>query len=319
MQEVTVISRDPRRFADLIGEDRASALADVAGQQAVSLLAGRAVININSTAAGGGVAEMLHVLLGYVRGIGVDGRWLVIEGNPAFFELTKRIHNHLYGGVGDGGPLGADEHQAYAEVMHTEFAELAASAQPGDLVVLHDPQTAGLAEHFKTLGCQVAWRCHVGIDEHNANSTKAWDFLRPYLDGHVDHYVFTDARFPPPWVPAEATTVVWPSIDPFAPKNQEMSPETVEAILTHVGIIAGRRGDTTFERGDGSVGRVERYCDIVRTGRRAGPRRANARPGVALGRHEGHGRRHGGLLGVRRLGTQRRTRPGRSRRVGGCR
>ena len=271
MQEVTVTARDPHRFAELIGDERASALADIAGRQAAELLAGRAVININSTAAGGGVAEMLHVLLGYVRGVGVDARWLVIDGNPAFFELTKRIHNHLYGGVGDGGPLGADEHAAYEAVMHAEFAELAASAQPGDLVILHDPQTAGLARHFQTMGCHVAWRCHVGIDEQNDNSTAAWDFLRPYLDGHVDHYIFTDARFPPPWIAPEHTTIVWPSIDPFAAKNQEMSPETVEAILTHVGIIAGRPGDTTFGRSDGSVGRVERYCDVFRTGGPAAP------------------------------------------------
>lgn len=271
MEEVTIIARDPRRFASLIGQERASALADIAGEQAAELLAGRAVLNINSTAAGGGVAEMLHVLLGYVRGVGVDARWLVIDGDPAFFELTKRIHNHLYGGVGDGGPLGADEQALYDEVLHAEFAELAASARPGDLVILHDPQTAGLARRFAAMGCRVAWRCHVGIDEQNANSTKAWDFLRPHLDGHVDHYIFTDARFPPPWIPEERTTIVWPSIDPFAAKNHPMSPETIEAILTHVGIIAGRPGDTTFERSDGSAGRVERYCDVFRTGGPAAP------------------------------------------------
>ena len=60
-------------------------------------LAGRAVINVNSTAIGGGVAEMLQTLLAYARGAGVEARWLVIEGDPAFFAITKRIHNWLYG------------------------------------------------------------------------------------------------------------------------------------------------------------------------------------------------------------------------------
>ena len=53
------------------------------------------VWNINSAAAGGGVAEMLNVLLAYVRGFGIDSRWLVIEGDTAFFQVTKRLHNRL--------------------------------------------------------------------------------------------------------------------------------------------------------------------------------------------------------------------------------
>ncbi len=141
----------------------------------------------------------------------------------------------------------------------------------GDIVILHDPQTAGLAKSAKELGCHVVWRCHVGIEEQNEHSRLGWEFLRPYLEPFVDHYVFTDPRFPPDWVPEDRYTTIWPSIDPFSPKNQDMSPETVEAILTHVGVIAGRRGDTGFLRSDGSPGRVERMCDIVRTGPPSGP------------------------------------------------
>ncbi len=266
MQEVTIRSRNPFRFSGLIGQERSDALTVTAAGEAVSKLEGRCVININSTAAGGGVAEMLHVLLGYVRAMGIDARWLVIDGNEPFFELTKRIHNHLYGGIGDGGPLGETQHRIYQAALEPDQHELAATAKPGDIVILHDPQTAGLAEHAKSLGCRVAWRCHVGIDAPNDHSRLGWDFLRPYLEPFVDHYVFTDARFPPSWISPEHCSIIWPSIDPFAPKNQDMSPETVEAILTHTGIITGRRGDTTFERVDGSPGRVERYCDIFRTG-----------------------------------------------------
>ncbi len=265
MQEVTITARDPRRFAAVIGEERTDALLEVADTASV-FLKGRSVINVNSTAAGGGVAEMLHVLLGYTRGIGVDTRWLVIDGNPSFFELTKRIHNHLYGGPGDGGPLDAAEHDIYRTTLEPNADELAAAVRPGDIVVLHDPQAAGLAEHATRLGCHVVWRCHVGIDEQNDNSEQAWDFLRPYLEPFVDHYVFTDRKFPPPWVPADRYTTIWPSIDPFAPKNQDLSDEQVEAILTHVGIVAGRSGDTSFVRTDGTPGRVERFCDVFRTG-----------------------------------------------------
>ena len=266
MEHVEVRTRDPRSFAEIVGAERADELTLRTGAAALERLHGRCVVNVNSTAAGGGVAEMLHVLLGYVRGIGIDTRWLVIEGRPDFFDVTKRLHNHLYGGTGDGGPLGPREHEIYETTLAPERDALAAHVRKGDIVILHDPQPAGLAEHAHRLGCHVVWRCHVGIDEQNVNSRIGWEFLRPYLEPFVDHYVFTDRRFPPDWVPEDRYTTIWPSIDPFAPKNQDMSPETVEAILTHVGLIAGRHGDTTFTRTDGSPGRIERMCDIVRTG-----------------------------------------------------
>ena len=266
METVQVRNRDPQSFAEVVGPRRADDLALVAGAEALDRLQGRTVVNINSTAAGGGVAEMLHVLLGYVSGIGIDNTWLVIQGRPDFFDVTKRVHNHLYGGSGDGGPLGPSEHEIYEATLAPECDALTSHVRPGDIIVLHDPQTAGLAERAKQLGCHIVWRCHVGIDEQNEQSRLGWDFLRPYLEPFVDHYVFTDPRFLPEWVPADRSTTIWPSIDPFAPKNQDLTPETVDAILTHVGLIAGREGDTAFTRTDGSPGRVERMCDIVRTG-----------------------------------------------------
>lgn len=266
MELVAVTALDPFRFASIAGGDRAEHLAAAADTLAIDQLRGRRVVNVNSTAAGGGVAEMLHVLLGYIRGLGIDGQWLVIEGNPEFFEVTKRLHNHLYGAEGDGGPLGDGQHEIYQAVLRTERDALAVHVEPGDIVVLHDPQTAGLAEAAKRLGCKVVWRCHVGVDQQNERSRLGWEFLRPYLDGFVDEYVFSDRRFPPDWVRADQLSIIWPSIDPFAPKNQELDDATIEAILAHVGLIAGRDGDTVFTRTDGSPGRVERMCDIVRTG-----------------------------------------------------
>jgi len=266
VEQVPVSVRDPGRLASIIGDDRTRRFVNDAAGGALERLHGRSVININSTAAGGGVAEMLHVLLGYIRGLGIDARWLVIGGDAPFFEVTKRLHNHLYGGAGDGGPLDEAAHETYCRTLRQEFDALAASARAGDVVVLHDPQTAGLAEHARAMGCKVVWRCHVGIDLPNEASRAGWDFLRRYLDGHVDHYVFTDRRFPPEWVPADRLSIIWPSIDPFAPKNQDLDDATVEAILTHTGLIAGRRGETVFERADGTPGRVESMCDIVRTG-----------------------------------------------------
>ena len=266
METVSIVTRDPFQFSSVIGEERTELLAVDAAASALERLQGRSIVNVNSTAAGGGVAEMLHVLLGYIRGMGVNANWLVIDGNPEFFEVTKRLHNHLYGSVGDGGGLGEEAHEIYERTLRRERDELAVNAREGDIVLLHDPQTAGLAEHAQRIGCKVVWRCHVGLDEQNEHSTVGWEFLRRYLDGFVDHYVFSHRRFPPDWVPADRLSIICPSIDPFAPKNQELDDATVEAILTHVGLIAGRPGDTVFERTDGSPGRVERMCDVIRTG-----------------------------------------------------
>ena len=117
-----------------------------------TLLDGRRVVNVNSTATGGGVAELLQTLLAYVRGVGIDARWVVIDGDPEFFGITKRIHNHLYGSTGDGGPLGANEHASYERSMQRNAGELLSYVHPGDIVILHDPQTAGLTHAVRTAG-----------------------------------------------------------------------------------------------------------------------------------------------------------------------
>ncbi|MDH3682132.1 MAG: glycosyltransferase [Acidimicrobiia bacterium] len=265
MHEVTIRAGDPLRLGEVIGPERVEDLVE-AGLRASELLTGRSVVNVNSTATGGGVAEMLSTMLGYVRGTGVDARWVVIDGSPAFFSLTKRIHNHLYGSPGDGGHLGPGEHDLYRTTLTAEGEALATKTEAGDVVVLHDPQTAGLAEQATRLGCTVVWRCHVGRDSTDVHTERAWAFLRPYLEPFVDHYVFTSATFPPSWVPSDQCSIVWPSIDPLSPKNQPLTDEQVEAILTHVGIVAGRQGDRTFTRTDGTPSRVERYCDVFRTG-----------------------------------------------------
>src|SRR5262245_9655297 len=96
------------RLTALLTPERALRLRDVA-ERARPMLAERVVWNINSTAQGGGVAEMLQTLLAYGRGAGVDTRWLVLDGDEQFFAITKRLHNVLHGDPGDGGPLGAAE------------------------------------------------------------------------------------------------------------------------------------------------------------------------------------------------------------------
>src|SRR5947208_2385860 len=105
-------------------------------ESARKLLTGRVVWNINSTAVGGGVAEMLQSLLAYVRGAGIDARWVVIRGDETFFRVTKRLHNFLHGDAGDGEALGAAEKEAYRATNDRHARKLAAVIRREGVVIL---------------------------------------------------------------------------------------------------------------------------------------------------------------------------------------
>jgi trehalose synthase len=266
LQEVDVQPLDPGRLEELIGPARAARFESNA-TAARLVLEGRRVVNVNSTASGGGVAELLQTLLAYVRGVKIDARWLVIEGDPEFFEITKRIHNHLYGSSGDGGPLGADEHRRYEQTLRQNAEELLAYLRPGDIVMLHDPQTAGLTHAVRSSAARVVWRCHVGRDSPNEQTIRGWDFLRAYIED-VDAYVFTRAEFAPGWIDQERVHVITPSIDPFCPKNEELSPDAARAILQQVGLLSGiaDASAATFSNLNGAPRRVNRAVDVLQTG-----------------------------------------------------
>jgi len=266
MREVAVQAIDAARLEPLIGAARMTEYLAEA-ERARALFAGRSVVSVNSTAAGGGVAELLQSLLAYARGAGVDARWLVIEGDPAFFAITKRIHNWVYGTPGDGGPLGAAERRHYEDVAARNAQELRALVRPGDVVLLHDPQPAGLAPALRDLGVTVVWRCHIGCDVANAWTERAWAFLRRYVED-VDGIVVSHDGFAPPWADPAQVHVIPPSIDPFSAKNQEMDAEQVRAALVYVGVLAGEVDGphVPFTRRDGSPGRINRHADVLQTG-----------------------------------------------------
>lgn len=267
MQEVRLAPRSPDELASVLDVERVQRLTGPEATAMRDALKGRSVINVNSTPVGGGVAEMLQVLLPLARGLGVDARWLVIDGDEDFFATTKRVHHQLHGSPGDGQGLTPDDADHYRRVMQRNWEDLSATVVPGDMVVLHDPQTAGLAEHLSALGVPVVWRCHVGIDGVNECTDEAWSFLRQFLDGYVDGYVFTRREYAPSWIDPDLLSVIRPSIDPLAPKNADLSPKSARDILAYVGILDGSRPDPVpFIRSDGTPGRVERFADISRTG-----------------------------------------------------
>lgn len=207
---------------------------------------------------------MLLPLLGYASRLGIDARWLVVQGTPRFFSVTKRLHNALHGSAGDGGSLCGPEAEMYEQVLARAASELRSTIQPGEPVILHDPQTAGLAETLHNLGAVVIWRCHVGTEEQNEYTEAAWAFLRRYLESYVDHYVFTREVYAPGWIDRGILTVIPPSIDPISPKNILRDDDEISSLLLGTGIAVdgARPAHPEFRRADGSISPVTVRIDL---------------------------------------------------------
>jgi len=232
------------------------------------LLDTRTFWNVNSTAFGGGVAEMLRSLLGYARGGGLDVRWAVIEGNPEFFAITKRLHNRLHGHSGDGGPLGEADRAVYERCCSANAELMAERLRPGDVLLLHDPQTAGMIPRLLETGVPVMWRSHVGIDPPNELTREAWRFLIPYVEpAHA--YVFSQTAYMWEGLDPGKLKVIPPSIDAFSPKNHGMAFTSVIAVLRAAGLAGDRHHDhprAVFERLDGTVGHVHSRARLIEEG-----------------------------------------------------
>ncbi|MFH9657964.1 glycosyltransferase [Streptomyces sp. NPDC017256] len=203
-------------------------------------LAQRTVWHLNSTARGGGVADLLEKAIGLHNESGLRARWLVLAGDAEFFAVTKRLHHRLHGSPDPVGPLGAAERETYETTTSRQAREVLERVAPGDLCVLHDPQTLGLAPHLVAAGLDVAWRCHIGTGAHSAVVRDTWTFLEPYLRAPA-RCVFSAERYAPPGLLRQQGKVVVlrPSIDPAARKNRPMTPAAVHDRLRAIGLQAG--------------------------------------------------------------------------------
>jgi len=264
LEEVTVTPLDPERLRAVLAPDALAGFEHTISRGR-ELLESRTFWNVNSTARGGGVAEMLRSLIGYARGGGLDARWVTIAGDPEFFRITKRLHNRLHGHEGDGGPLGEAERGVYEHCCAANAELLAELVGPEDVVLLHDPQTAGMIPRLLRTGAPIIWRAHVGIDPADELARQAWRFLIPYVE-RADAYVFSQPAYMWEGLDPAKLTVIAPSIDVFSPKNHAMAFTSVIAVLRAGGLAADRHHHyprALFERLDGAVGRVESKAQLV--------------------------------------------------------
>ena len=207
----------------------------------LSLLADRlrgvSVQNINSTAVGGGVAEILTRMVPLLKDLGVDARWDVIKGDEKFFEVTKKMHNALHG---VDVAITKAEYDAFLDVTQSNAVDI----QFGDIVFVHDPQPIGLIEHRPDRSSRWVWRCHVDFSRPDP---AVWSFLERFLRSY-DCAVFSAPAFarqlPIPQV------LIPPSIDPLSDKNRDLPDEVVDAVFNRFLIDRSRPVVTQISRFD---------------------------------------------------------------------
>lgn len=257
MREVVVTPESLDRLGTLLPPERAERLVSNAAR-ARSALGDRTIWHVNATASGGGVAELLHTLLAYANGAGVENRWLVLDADGDFFTITKRLHNLLHGVPGDGGPLGEAERAHYRAVLARNTAALQAHVSPRDIVVLHDPQAAGLIAGVRA-SSKVVWRCHVGRDTPNESTDLAWEFLREFI-ADADAFIFSRKAYAPEWLDPDRVWVIPPSIDPFSAKNLEMTPAAARSVVERPDLLTSLAPDDRFVL---QVSRWDRLKDMA--------------------------------------------------------
>jgi trehalose synthase len=200
-------------------------------------LQGNTLQNINSTAVGGGVAEILTRMVPLMKQLGVDAVWDVIKGDEKFFAITKKMHNGLHGVPVE---ISAEEQEHFQEVNR----ENAEQMRFGDMVYVHDPQPIALVEKRGAMGKKWAWRCHIDFSQPNP---KIWEFLKQFIERY-DAAVFS--------APAFAQTLpipqglISPSIDPLSDKNKELDEKTIDGIFQQFGIDCSRPVVTQISRFD---------------------------------------------------------------------
>jgi trehalose synthase len=198
----------------------------------------RRLQNINSTAVGGGVAEILTRMVPLLRELGVATDWDFIKGDRAFFAVTKAFHNALHGRPEE---ITDDMLEIYRATMDANLREMNFT---GDVVFVHDPQPAGLVSRKRDIGRRWMWRCHIDV---SAPDPRVWQFLRPLIEQY-DLAVFSMPDF------AQTLGIpqfmVAPSIDPLSNKNKPLDEQSVERTLERYGIDPRRPVLTQISRFD---------------------------------------------------------------------
>lgn len=248
-------------YIPVVGESVINDLMLLAGK-----LKERTIRNINSTAVGGGVAEILNRMVPFLKEMGVHVRWDVIKGGEKFFEVTKKIHNTLHGKI---DIVSREAWRIYDETIEQNLDEMDLD---DDIIFIHDPQPLGLVKKKKNN--HWVWRCHIDL---SSPDTQVWKQLKPLVD-RFDSCVFSSPLFAQQI--AIPQVLIAPSIDPLSDKCREVSPELVNEVVSRLQIDLDRPVITQvsrFDRLKDPLGVIEAFklarkyvdCQLILAGGRA--------------------------------------------------
>ncbi|RLG92598.1 MAG: glycosyl transferase family 1 [Candidatus Hecatellales archaeon] len=202
-------------YEPIVGRDEIKTIVSLAER-----VKGAKIIHVNSTAYGGGVAEILKSLIPLARSVGLDARWQVLQGSKEFFFTTKSIHNALQGD--NSIELTSEMRDVYLKVNELNAKTLDLD---GDVVMIHDPQPLPLIDYRRD--GKWVWRCHIDTSQPNKH---VWGFIKPFVEKY-DALVFSREAYIPNDIRGIKVFVRFPSIDPLSDKNKPLHQTEILKIL----------------------------------------------------------------------------------------
>lgn len=233
-------------YAAIVGKDVVDEIRAVA-----RMIQGRRVCHVNSTAVGGGVAEILNRMVPLMREVGIEASWEVIKGGEEFYAVTKSMHNALQGA---GGTFTREMAATFEDIQEENRRRVPTSG--ADVMIIHDPQPAGLLTPATRGSAKWVWRCHIDLSRPNESY---WAFLRG-LVAPYDASIFSSPKFAQ--YTGNRAFVIPPSIDPLSEKNRDLPPEVIRSTLEKYSLDPKRPIVTQVSRFDlfkDPVGVIEAY------------------------------------------------------------
>ena len=235
LQQVDVGVQNPLAYEEFVGRRVMDELRELAAQ-----LRGRRILQLNSTAFGGGVSELLRSMIPLYRGLGLDVQWQVITADERFFGVSKAFHNALQGA----------QFSISAEVQRIfdMYSGHNASLLEGDYdyIIAHDPQTVAIRRLHGADGARWAWRCHIDTSRPDR---EVLEYLAPFMLEY-DALIFTMEEFVPRALEHPRVAVMAPGIDPLSPKNMPIPERMCRQIARWMGVDLERPLLTQVSRFD---------------------------------------------------------------------
>jgi trehalose synthase len=237
LQPIPVGHKSLADYTHLVGRSLVEEIRELAKEAQ-----GLRVLHLSATAFGGGVSEILYTLIPLMKDVGVEAEWQVILGREEFFNATKLMHNALQGNPQD---LNAGEWAVWEQYNHMNAEALAGD---WDVVIVHDPQPAGIRNLVPEKAKSWVWRCHIDLSTPNQGTI---DRLAPYLTDY-DAALFHMQEYVPATLDGDGPRIYIcpPAIDPLSPKNMALSPEDAAFVCDQFGIDIERPLITQVSRFD---------------------------------------------------------------------